>query len=664
MNTASDIISDPLKPGRLFGSFELQHELDNGGAGTTWLAQDYSVRRHDNQVGLRFLPDSIASDTAAVQELKNEIRRTIALKHPNILRVYDLVENKGRTAIEMEYQDGQSLSGLRLTRPNQIFEVRDLENWVETLCKALEYAHQDCGLVHGEIQPGNLIVDLAGNLKVKDFGIANCINGAIRRLNASHNTGETLPYRSPQLAAGEEATISDDLYSLGATLYELLTSSPPLHAGEIGAQVSGKILASMTQRRAELGIAGAAIPKNWEETVAACLAKDPVHRPQSASEVEKRLHNATSRLDTAAQSNAKSEHRSTAKPQRAGRTPAKRKQLLAIIGIIFFLACALPIAFLAFHPGAEPEFGRIVLDTIPSTANVFLEGASRGTTPLVIPDVVPGDRQLRIELQGYEPRTLSVIVKPDGEFNDLIHLVRLTEPSSASLVALSPSASTGAGSSLPVAPPSPEASPTPAAEISPTPAPQASPTATPVVITTVSIPAGLTQESVIPGESQAAEASPTPVSQPDIGSTREEVIKRINALPGVSAEKKANLIDKMQKARSMERLTIIPFEVGQTSLHRAAMEDLVKAFETPEMQDKLGDPTIVLVVAGYSDTGGRADLNLRLSQARAENVSKILKEQARLLNATQTIGMGGTELLNDKRPEQNRAVEVWAVVPL
>jgi outer membrane protein OmpA-like peptidoglycan-associated protein len=185
-----------------------------------------------------------------------------------------------------------------------------------------------------------------------------------------------------------------------------------------------------------------------------------------------------------------------------------------------------------------------------------------------------------------------------------------------------------------------------------------------VVITTVSIPAGLTQESVIPGESQAAEASPTPVSQPDIGSTREEVIKRINALPGVSAEKKANLIDKMQKARSMERLTIIPFEVGQTSLHRAAMEDLVKAFETPEMQDKLGDPTIVLVVAGYSDTGGRADLNLRLSQARAENVSKILKEQARLLNATQTIGMGGTELLNDKRPEQNRAVEVWAVVPL
>jgi len=82
------------------------------------------------------------------------------------------------------------------------------------------------------------------------------------------------------------------------------------------------------------------------------------------------------------------------------------------------------------------------------------------------------------------------------------------------------------------------------------------------------------------------------------------------------------------------------------------------------MRDKVSDPTIILVVAGYADTGGRTDLNLRISQERAENVTKILKEQAKLLNAMQTIGMGGTELLDSNRPDQNRAVEVWAVVPL
>jgi outer membrane protein OmpA-like peptidoglycan-associated protein len=114
----------------------------------------------------------------------------------------------------------------------------------------------------------------------------------------------------------------------------------------------------------------------------------------------------------------------------------------------------------------------------------------------------------------------------------------------------------------------------------------------------------------------------------------------------------------------MERITVIPFEAGQTALRRAAADELVKSFDRPEMRDKLSDPTAVLVVAGYADTGGRADKNLRISQERAENISKILKEQAKLLNAMQTIGMGGTELLDSKLPGQNRAVEVWVVVPL
>ena len=253
------------------------------------------MRRQVDQVALKFLPDLIVSDKTAVAELKNEIRRRIALKHPNILRVYDLLENKGRVAIQMEYLDGQSLSQLRLSRPNQIFEVRDLEKWVKELCEALEYAHKDVGLIDGDIVPGNLIVDLEGNLKLKDFGIANCITDSMSRLMVIHHPSETLPYKSPQRAAGEEPAITDDLYSLGATLYELLTSKPPFYAGDIGAQVSGKVPPSMTERRAELGIKGEAIPKNWEETVAACLAKDPAQRPQSAIEVEKRLKNVPTR---------------------------------------------------------------------------------------------------------------------------------------------------------------------------------------------------------------------------------------------------------------------------------------------------------------------------------------------------------------------------------
>jgi serine/threonine protein kinase len=608
-------ISDQLRPGKVFALFELQRELANGSTGAVWLAEDL-VRRQADQVALKFLPDSIVTDKTAVAELKDEIRRRIALQHANILRVYDLLESKGRVAIQMEYLDGQSLSRLRLSRPNQIFEVRDLEKWVTALCEALEYAHKDIGLIDGDIVPGNLIVDLAGNLKL-DFGITNCITDSMSRLMIIHHTSETLPYKSPQRAAGGEPAITDDLYSLGATLYELLTSKPPFYAGDIDAQVSGKVPPSMTERRAQLGIAGEAIPNNWEETVAACLAKDPVQRPQSAIEVEKRLKSATS---------------SVAKPQPAVRTPLPRKPWLVIAGIIFILSFGSALAFFAFRHLTEPKLGKIVLNTIPAKANVFLDGV-----PAKGPSATPTFPPAPAGFTGKESALSVVAPFPEVSPTPFPEV----SPTPSSEVSLTPSS---------------EVSPTPSSEVSPTPSSEVSPTPSSEVSPTPS-----SQEIAVPNETGP---SATPLSQRDIDPTNEDVVKRISALPGVNAEKKANLIEKMHKAHSMERLTVIPFDRGQTTLHRGAADELVKAFARPEMRDRLSDPTTILVVAGYADIGGRADLNLRISQERAENVSRILKEQAKLLNATQTIGMGGTELLDSKRPDQNRAVEVWAVVPL
>ena len=188
--------------------------------------------------------------------------------------------------------------------------------------------------------------------------------------------------------------------------------------------------------------------------------------------------------------------------------------------------------------------------------------------------------------------------------------------------------------------------------------PAQSPTVSPGENPTPSSPA-----TANPEEKQFAGPSSTPLSPIDINATKEDVIRRINALPGVTADKKANLIEKIDRARSMERLTVIPFEVGQTILHRPATDELLRTINSPQMRDKLSDPTIILVMLGFADTGGSPDLNLRISRERAEYVGRILKERAKLLNAMQTIGMGGSELLDSKRPGQNRAVEVWAVEP-
>src|SRR5213079_1922770 len=99
----------------------------------------------------------------------------------------------------------------------------------------------------------------------------------------------TLIYMSPQQLSGDRSTHFDDIYSLGATIYELLTSKPPFYSGNIDRQICERAAPSMTERRKELDIEPALVPPIWEDAIAACLAKDPSRRPQSAAEMAQRL---------------------------------------------------------------------------------------------------------------------------------------------------------------------------------------------------------------------------------------------------------------------------------------------------------------------------------------------------------------------------------------
>ena len=275
---------------KVFRRYALVRILGRGGMGVVWLARDEELER---DVALKFLPDLVVHDLAVLDELKRETRRSLQLTHHHIVRIHDFVQDAESACISMEYVDGPTLSALRVEQPSRVFEPAVLLPWIEQICGALEYAHGHAKIVHRDIKPANLMLNGKGELKVADFGIARSLSDSVTMLTMARGTSGTLAYMSPQQLDGERASNLDDIYSLGTTLYELLTSKPPFYSGGIERLIREKTPPPIAERRRDLEInSNQEIPEQWEQTIAACLAKDPTLRPQSASEVSNRLHRA------------------------------------------------------------------------------------------------------------------------------------------------------------------------------------------------------------------------------------------------------------------------------------------------------------------------------------------------------------------------------------
>jgi serine/threonine protein kinase/Tfp pilus assembly protein PilF len=270
----------------VFGRFKLVKVLGRGGMGIVWLARDEELERH---VALKFLPDLMIQDRALLDQLKHETKRSLELTHPHIVRIHDFVHDERSGCISMEYVDGEMLSNLRAKKEQKVFEPHELSGWIAQLCDALDYAHNHAKVIHRDLKPANLMVNKRDDLKITDFGIARSLADSATRLTGEHGRSGTLVYMSPQQLGGNRGTHLDDIYSLGATIYELLTSKPPFYSGNIDRQICERVAPSMTERRKEFNIEPSSVPETWEKVVAGCLAKEPARRPQSAVEIAQRL---------------------------------------------------------------------------------------------------------------------------------------------------------------------------------------------------------------------------------------------------------------------------------------------------------------------------------------------------------------------------------------
>jgi hypothetical protein len=404
---------------KLFKRYRLIKTLGRGGMGIVWLARDEELER---DVALKFLPDLVIHDRAVLNDLKRETRRSLELTHKNIVRIYDFVHDDISGCISMEYIDGDTLSNLRADKPCKIFEPDELRDWVSQLCDALDYAHNHARIVHRDLKPTNLLVNQRGDLKVSDFGIARSLSDSVSKLTVHRSKSGTLVYMSPQQLDGARGDHLDDIYSFGATFYELLTSKPPFYSGNVDRQIREKVPPPMTQRRKELEIEGEPIDPAWEETVAACLAKDSVRRPQSVTEIATRLEVPSP------------------KTRRAQRTQARKSKRAPLLAVAVMLVCIAAIGgwYFRFHkpPKQVPSqtnaerareaegratyaagVGGVKVNTSPPGATVTLGGLGMKKTPATF-NANSGKYSLFVELDGYEPVAREVEAK-ESQLTDL-----------------------------------------------------------------------------------------------------------------------------------------------------------------------------------------------------------------------------------------------------
>jgi len=300
-------------PSGTLGDFRLLQELGRGGMGVVYAAEQISL---DRPVAVKVLPLAALLSETQMQRFKNEARAAAMLHHPHIVGVhtvgcergihfYAMELVRGRTLAEVirELRPAQAPSGAQLapaasstsaeTRAqaaSSTFRVRPkleharlVARLGQQAAEALEYAHQQ-GIVHRDIKPSNLMVDDQGRLRITDFGLAHMTGG--HDLTMTGDVVGTLRYMSPEQAAGRPVVDPRvDVYSLGITLYELLTLRPAFEAVD-RRHLFRDVLEASPPRPRQLD---PSIPVDLETIVLKAVAKEPADRYATARELAEDL---------------------------------------------------------------------------------------------------------------------------------------------------------------------------------------------------------------------------------------------------------------------------------------------------------------------------------------------------------------------------------------
>lgn len=261
-----------LKPGMYISDrYEIIEKVGSGGMADVYKARCHRLNRF---VAIKVLKAEYSSDTSFVLKFRAEAQSAAGLSHPNIVNVYDVGDDDGLHYIVMELVEGITLKSF-IERKGRL-EVKEAVGIAIQICQGLEAAH-DNHIIHRDIKPQNIIISREGKVKVTDFGIAKAATSNTINSNAMGS----VHYISPEQARGGYSDEESDIYSLGVTLYEMLSGKVPF-AGENTVSVA---LLHIQGEATPLRQLNPQVPYSLEQIVAKCMEKKPERRYLSASEL-------------------------------------------------------------------------------------------------------------------------------------------------------------------------------------------------------------------------------------------------------------------------------------------------------------------------------------------------------------------------------------------